>query len=82
MQPALNLRHLQLHVLDPDSLLAQVYGWPFGLSRKFGMWLKPYTMRRDAMVTSIRSSLHAVVHPIVNCLMCGNRANHATAQGP
>ena len=61
---------------------AQVYGWPFGLSRKLGMALRPFYQRRDAMVTSILASIHGVVHPIVNFLFCGKRANHAAAQGP
>ena len=59
-----------------------MYGWPFGLSRKLGMAMKPYTQRRDAMVTSIRASIHGVFHPIVNFLVCGKRANHAAAQAP
>ena len=58
----------------------QVYGLPFGMSRRLGKLMKPYTTRRDALVTSIREGIHGLAHPVINCLFCGRRKDHAASQ--
>ena len=83
LHPILHASRIYLCLMacsEQEAMRVQVYGWPFDMSRRIGMWAKPYTARRNALVTSIREGIHAVFHPIINCLFCGQRKNHAATQ--